>query len=100
MILVSLWALIRGQVTLAPKLKLTGRKARIYGGALLVFTFTLLDPLLTLVRAMMNLVGDNQITNIIFNYGTTFLVIFGVAYLCNFIKVPESNEKDSEKKAS
>lgn len=95
-ILAGLWALIRGQITLAPRLKLTGERARIFGVLSIVFALFLMMPIIEfLVKIFPSILSDVTITRL-FDLVFIFCVLFALSYVSKFIKIPRRSDKKND----
>lgn len=93
-ILVGLWALVRGQITILPQLKLVGKQARIYGAAIIFVAFTLLTPLANLVGMLLVSFSATPVVATIATYSLIIFVMLGTAYLCTYIKLAKNNKEN------
>jgi hypothetical protein len=92
-ILVGLWSLIRGQITVAPKLKLVGKPARIYGGVVLFTGLVLINPLTDVFDGLLlNFMDAETIQKYFINLFFTLAILVGLVFVVRLIKLEKPNE--------
>ncbi len=89
-IIAGLWALLRGRMTIAPKVVLIGRQARVYGVVLLLYAFLLIWPVSLALRTIFPAAASDTSSGLwsFINVVVFLAVAFGTALICRKIKLP------------